>query len=47
MPYKIVKSGKLYKVINERTGRVLGEHPSWADAVKQLAVLKAIMRKER
>jgi len=41
MPYGFRKSGSKIQVINKETGRVLGTHPSKADAMKQMAALGA------
>ena len=39
MPYGKRRSGKKVLVVNTETGRVLGAHPSEADANRQLAAL--------
>jgi len=39
MPYGKRRKGKKIQVVNTETGRVLGRHPSAADANRQLAAL--------
>lgn len=41
MPYKIVKQGNKYAVVNQDTGKVMGKHPSKSSAKAQLGALYA------
>lgn len=42
MPYKIVKRGKKYVVINKETGKVKGTHSSKEKALAQMRLLYGI-----
>jgi len=44
MPYKIIKSGSKYKVVNKNTGKVHGTHSSKAKALSQMRLLYGIER---
>ncbi len=41
MPWNIQRAGSKYEVVNSETGRVVGTHPSRANAQEQLAALNA------
>lgn len=36
MPYKILKSGKKYKIVNKETGKVVGTSTSRAKATRSI-----------
>jgi hypothetical protein len=42
MPYKIVKSGSKYKVINTEKGTTKGTHSTKAKALSQMRLLQGI-----
>ena len=41
MPYDIKKKGTQFQLILERTGKVLGTHPSKAAAHKQIGAIES------
>jgi hypothetical protein len=41
MPYDIKKKGTQFQLILERTGKVLGTHPSKEAASRQIAAIEA------
>lgn len=41
MPFKVKRSGKRYKVVTERTGKVHGTHPTKAKAMAQMRAMYA------
>jgi hypothetical protein len=42
MPYKVVKHGSKYVVINKQTGHIKGTHSSKEKAIKQMRLLYMI-----
>ena len=44
MPYDIRKKGTQFQLVLERTGKVLGTHPSESSAHKQIRAIEASKR---
>lgn len=42
MPYKIIKSGSIWKTINKDTRKVKGTHSSYAKALTQMRLLYGV-----